>query len=199
MEIYQYKDYDEYITSQRRGYETKKERQWANEPNIKFISDCLQEFAPQNGICHGTRSGKEQQWFMKYLKNCTCIGTEIGDTKEDHIVNWDFNQNNPVWEKKFDFLYSNAFDHAFNPATTLQTWEQQVKDGGYILLEWSCIHEHSQGRSATATDPVAITLPELLRMIGVWIDGKVVEIFNLPVVRREWQVVIFIKIGQRAC
>jgi len=79
MRIYQYLNYNEYVKAQKDGFEKKNSNQWAIEENIKFLSEYLfWKLLPKRGICHGTRSGLEQRWFMKYLKECYVIGTEIG-------------------------------------------------------------------------------------------------------------------------
>lgn len=56
---------------------------WASEINIDFVSLYLREHLkkpPKFGLCHGTKRGDEQQWFIKYLgPEVTVLGTEIAE------------------------------------------------------------------------------------------------------------------------
>ena len=72
------------------------------------------------GICHGTRRGKEQEWFRKYL-GCGVIGTEISDTVEQfpHTIEWDFHETKAEWINSADFIYSNSLDHSYDPKKCL--------------------------------------------------------------------------------
>ena len=48
------------------------------------------------GLCHGTRTGKEQEWFRKYL-SCDVVGTEISETATQFpfTIQWDFHKSKP--------------------------------------------------------------------------------------------------------
>ena len=74
-------DYERYRQIQIEGNKRKLEVVWALEENIAFLSQYIMNTigVPRFGICHGTRRGKEQEWFRKYL-GCNVIGTEISDT-----------------------------------------------------------------------------------------------------------------------
>jgi len=133
MKIFKYRDYQDYIKSQRDGFNNKKTKVWAEAKNIKFICDKVLK-NPLRGLCHGVRTGKEVEWFMACLPGCEVIGTEIGDASNPHIVKWDFNKPYPAWMRMFDFIYSNSFDHSFNLSLTLSVWAVQLKRGGLLIL-----------------------------------------------------------------
>jgi hypothetical protein len=86
VELYSYKkadgtfDYEEYRKIQIAGNKNKIGNVWVIEENVSFLSDYINKNIPnvEFGICHGTRNGKEQEWFRKYL-NANVIGTEISD------------------------------------------------------------------------------------------------------------------------
>src|SRR5687768_1733275 len=86
-------DYERYRRIQTEGNKRKLEYVWVDEDNIAALSRYIQTVLgpPRFGICHGTRRGREQEWFRKYL-GCEVIGTEISDTAEQfpHTIQWDF-------------------------------------------------------------------------------------------------------------
>lgn len=182
MKKFEYKDYNHYVQSQRAGYDRKKTRCWANEENIAAICDFLklraensgtngERYKAEYGLCHGTRAGYEQKWFMRHLKkNSSVIGTEIGDTDAENTFQRDFNNEYSDFLAVFDFLYSNAFDHAFSPDKTIAVWARQVKIGGVVIIEWDERNEHTGtvSKSVNTTDPVSMTLAELETNIPQW-------------------------------
>ena len=193
MKVYKYKDYKEYVKSQREANVKKGSNVWAVEENIKFLSEYLGN--PLQGMCHGVRQGYEVLWFKKYLPNCEVHGSEIGEVKPVYVTQWDFNKVNPVWLNKFDFIYSNSFDHAFDPISTLNVWFDQIKTGGCILLEYDKRQEHTGeiSKKCNKVDPVSITVDELVSKIPVWIKGCTVEVLDMPVIKIEFQKTIVIR------
>ena len=115
-------DYEKYRQIQIAGNKQKIDNVWVLEKNISFLSDYIKRVLGkvEFGICHGTRRGKEQEWFRKYL-DCDVIGTEISDTAEQyaHTVQWDFHETKPEWKDAVDFIYSNSFDHSYDPERCL--------------------------------------------------------------------------------
>ena len=175
---------------------------WAVEENIKFIAEYIAENIPDamTGMCHGTRGGHEQLWFRKYINDCNVFGSEIGDASAPYTVQWDFNKSNIDWIHKFDFIYSNSFDHAFNPALTLYTWADQIKPGGCIFLEYDKRQEHTGeiSKSVNKTDPVSITVDELVEKIPEWIHKEIeISVIDMPVVKKVFQKTVVVKILER--
>ena len=99
FELYEYRksdgtfDYESYRKTQIAGNKRKIENIWVLEENIEFLSSYIKKNVGdiKFGLCHGTRRGKEQEWFSKYL-NCNVIGTEISDTAKyfPNTIQWDF-------------------------------------------------------------------------------------------------------------
>jgi SAM-dependent methyltransferase len=48
---------------------------------------------------------------------------------------WDFQDENPEWNGKFDFVYTNSLDQAMKPATALSAWAKQLTPDGRIYIE----------------------------------------------------------------
>lgn len=118
-------DYARYLKIQKAANHRKIEKTWAIQENVEFLARYIQNEngPPAFGICHGTRRGNEQTWFREYL-DCEVIGTEISDTAKDfpYTVQWDFHDENPEWLNRADFVYSNSFDHSYDPEGCLNTW-----------------------------------------------------------------------------
>lgn len=162
-------DYEKYRQVQIEGNKIKLDYVWVREDNIKFLSNYLRKTIgqPAFGICHGTRRGKEQEWFRKYL-DCEVIGTEISDTAESfpHTIHWDFHEAKPEWLESVDFIYSNALDHSYDPEKCLNVWMSCLKKGGV------CIIEHSSGdEAASELDPFAAAIVLLPYLILKWSRG----------------------------
>ena len=89
FQIYQYRqsdgtfDYEEYKRTQVKGNKRKIHIVAVSEKNVVFLSNYIRNNIDtvNFGICHGTRRGKEQEWFRKNL-GCEVIDTEISDTAE---------------------------------------------------------------------------------------------------------------------
>ena len=126
---------------------------------------------------------------------CEVIGTEIGDSKASNTVRWDFNIQNPKWIRRFDFVYSNAFDHAYRPRQTLRVWAEQVKKGGHIIIEYDKRNEHTGevSKKVNKIDPVSITIGEAETLFPKWIDCTL-KVIDLPVVGIGYQKALIMRV-----
>lgn len=165
-------DYEKYRQVQVEGNKNKIGLVWVVEENIAFLSNYIHTLIkePKFGICHGTRRGKEQEWFRKYL-NCEVIGTEISETAQQfpHTIQWDFHKTKPEWIDAVDFIYSNSFDHSYDPQKCLNTWMSCLKKDGLCILEHSSLHGPS---AATELDPFGAELVYMPYLIALWGEGR---------------------------
>jgi len=76
-------------------------------------------------------------------------------------VEWDFANQKDEWVGKFDIVYSNAFDHSFDPIKTLNTWKDQLSDNGVLVIEYS-----QRQSIMSAMDPVEATNEEFIDMLS---------------------------------
>ena len=189
-------DYEKYRQIQTEGNKRKIDRVWAREENIDFLARYITERigTPKFGICHGTRRGLEQAWFAARL-NCKVIGTEISDTAEQfpNTIQWDFHEIKPEWMGAVDFIYSNAFDHSYDPEKYLNAWMTCVRPGGV------CVIEHSSGHGPSGTsslDPFGADIVQMPYLITIWGRGAygVREIIPTPVRREKFAYSCFIVI-----
>ncbi len=163
-------DYQQYRNVQIKGNIDKIEGDSIREEAIAFLSTCLQERKNtlKFGLCHGTRRGKEQEFFQKYL-NCKVLGTEISHTAAEFpdTIEWDFHEVKPEWLNAVDFIYSNAFDHSYDQEKCLDSWISCLKDDGI------CIIEHRQGSvHACKLDPFGTHMVFMAYLITTWGKGK---------------------------
>lgn len=173
-------DYEKYKEAQVKGNYKKIDNVWVREENVEFLAEYLQRTVGEInfGICHGTRRGKEQEWFRKYL-DCDVIGTEISDSASQfpHTIQWDFHEIKPEWENSVDFIYSNSLDHSYDPQKCLDAWMSCIKPPGVCILEHSSGHER-----AHVTDPFGAHISQMPYLILTWGKGRycVREILDAP-------------------
>ena len=174
MNVYAYPTYADYKAYQERGNAHKIGNVWAREDNIEMLSRWLLGHVPnlQFGICHGTRRGKEQEWFRKHL-GIEVIGTEIASsaTQFQHTIQWDFHEVKPEWIDAVDFIYSNSLDHSYQPRACLDAWMRCVRKTGACIIEWS-----RGAARGSRFDPFSATEEEYAAMFA----EKYVVLDNLP-------------------
>ena len=123
-------DYQQYKQIQIETNKSKLDQIWAKEENISFLSQYIKSKIgiPKLGICHGTRRGLEQQWFIDNLK-CKVIGTEISDTAKQfkNTIQWDFHKVKDEWLDHVDFIYSNSLDHSYDPQKVFKCLDFMLK------------------------------------------------------------------------
>ncbi len=175
-------DYEKYRAVQTRGNKDKIDRVWVVRENIEFLASYIKKRIPKPefGLCHGTRRGLEQKWFRELL-GCDVLGTEISETATqfENTLQWDFHEVKPEWIEKCDFIYSNSFDHSYDPEKCLNAWMSCVKPGGLCILEHSSLHSYE---GASELDPFGADLYQMPYLVTVWGAGRygIREILKCP-------------------
>lgn len=200
MKTYKYKNYAEYVKCQIAANKKKFNNCWAIEENIKAIAKWIDKnikFKSFRGLCHGVRQGFEVEWFEKYA-NVNMYGTDIGKTNNNtYIIEHDFNKPMNNFIAKFDFIYSNSFDHAYDPEKTFNVWANQLQSGGVIILEYDRRQEHTGeiSKGPNKVDPVSIRFEELIKLVPKWRkNAKIIEMLDMPIVTKEWRKAIIIEV-----
>lgn len=144
MLLKNYKDYDSYYRSQARTHARKKDGVvWVRREEVQEISQYLfRSFTfdteSMKGLCHGVRCGKELELFRECVAvNLEIIGTDILEKDNPDIVKHDFHDVKEEWIGAFDFVYTNSFDHCYDPAKCVKAWLGQLKPNGLLFVEWS--------------------------------------------------------------
>lgn len=174
-------DYESYRRVQEEGNKAKLGAQFVKKSHIFFLADWMaaQGAKVGFGLCHGVRRGKEQAWFRKKLPGAEVIGTDISATASqfENTVQWDFHDENPDWEGRASFVYTNSWDHAYDPAKAFRAWVKCLKPGGWLLLD------HTRGhmpKASNVLDPFGATREAVIRMLEetCGASGRVVEVLD---------------------
>ncbi|MEO0487028.1 MAG: hypothetical protein AAF092_14080 [Pseudomonadota bacterium] len=176
-------DYEMYKDIQVTGNKAKLGNQWVGEDHIEILAGKLIAVAgekPFHGVCHGTRRGNEQAWFEAHLPPSSDVfGTEISDTAAEFpkTIQWDFHDTKDEWADRFDFIYSNSWDHTYDPKKLFHAWCACLAPGGMMLLDhgWN----YQTGR-VDALDAFGISEENLVSFLntecGSW--GAVTEVID---------------------
>ena len=133
--------YEAYRATQINWNKAKLQEIWADNQTLEAISADLDRRGLETGICHGARNGYEVTWFRDRLGS-EVIGTDISETAAEfpHMVAHDFHERRDDWIGKFDFVYTNSLDQAFDPEKALAAWSEQLKSNGCIYIEHTMQH-----------------------------------------------------------
>lgn len=120
-------------------------------------------------LCHGTRNAAEQKFFRAQLPNAEILGTEISDTASQFpmTIQWDFHDVKPEWLGRFDVVFSNSWDHSYDPSKLFPAWLSCVAPNGALVLEWCTIH----ATAADVIDPFRANLKGLIRILNRHLPG----------------------------
>ena len=165
MEQYEYKDYSEYRAAQIRANNAKLGKVWANNETFEKIKKHHGD--AESILCHGARNGKEITFFKEQYPNAKIIGTDISSTANmfENMVEWDFHNVNEEWLNSFDIIYTNSFDHCFDPEKALSAWLGQLTENGKLYIELQLFNKVSKD-----TDPLLIS-PEELKALAEKVGG----------------------------
>lgn len=174
MKLYEYENYDDYVEAQTEANHRKLNLIWVQEHTIKQVFK--NKPVATNILCHGTRNGTEQKLFKKYYPKSNIIGTEISDTatKFPNTVQHDFHERKEEWIDKFDIVYSNSWDHSYDPEKSLRAWSEQLNNTGRLYVEQGIDPLVNISRRS---DPLEIYHEEIVELFKK-INLKFVETFD---------------------
>jgi hypothetical protein len=161
MKLKSFESYEDYRKSQIKHNLRKKNSVGVKEQDIKMLSEWLLKRNKdlKFGICHGVRTGKENEWFENFL-NVDVLGTDIAGG--ENILEWDFHNIKKEWIGNVDFIFSNALDHSYNPVMALEQWVKCLNNTGVVILQYSKGHGE---RYVRRCDCFGASLEEYLKMI----------------------------------
>ena len=135
MKRHQYDNYDEYVKEQTQANVAKLKNVWVRVNAIQKVVS-YKPFA-SSILCHGTRNGRELEYFKKFLPHAEIVGTEISHTATQfkNTVQHDFHEVREDFVGKFDIVYSNSFDHAYDPSKAILAWRDQLTTDGVLVIE----------------------------------------------------------------
>jgi hypothetical protein len=168
IKLNSFPDYESYRRLQQEGNERKLHLVYAREQIIVDIARYAERRLGRvnSVLCHGTRNGTELKWFKNALSgHSTVLGTEISSTATQFpdTIQWDFHDMKPEWEGAWDVIYTNSWDHAFDPKRAFRTWLRCLSPKGLLFLEHSKNHEPTVVNNL---DPFGATLNGLVHFVN---------------------------------
>jgi len=166
MKLYKHENYKEYKKAQIEKNTRKINHVWVKPQEIKMVVKRIRRFIPKVsfGICHGVRNAWEVQEFRRILK-ADVIGTDIAPSANefDHTIQWDFHELKEEWKNNVDFIYSNSFDHSYDPEACLDIWMKCIrKRAGVCFIHWMS----TNANKIDAADCFAGTLADYRKMLN---------------------------------
>src|ERR1700680_733226 len=166
-------DYDLYRKVQTLGNREKLDWVSIQEENIAHLCRALESRIPHIRfvLCHGTRNAAEQKFFQAHLKApATTLGTEISDSACEFpmTIEWDFHEVKPEWSGAVDVVFSNSWDHTYDPHKLFPAWLSCLAPRGVMALEWTNKHADT---AESALDPFRAELDGLLAILRAHDDG----------------------------
>ena len=186
MELIKFDNYEQYKNTQEAANHKKLDRVWVSDDEVDAISAYFLSNVQEAtfGICHGVRNGWEVRAFKKKLA-MHIIGTEISDTASafKDVIQWDFHKAKPEWVGKVDFVYSNSWDHSYDPQECLKTWLSLLTEEGMCFIQWT---KHHNKTGAGGADCFAGTKEEYIDIIeasGTLVDTLEIGDISIFVIR----------------
>lgn len=131
LKTWDYESYEQYIYFQKKkraGKAWKKRGRSYYKLQIQYLTSIIDPLEVRSVICQGVRNSNEVKMFRKIFKRAEIFGTDIGYGKwSERIIKIDFTECPREWEKKFDVLYSNSLDHAYDVAAAIREWKRITK------------------------------------------------------------------------
>jgi len=176
MWVHNYKDYEEYKRIQSDANKAKINNVWAKPEVLDYVGKSQKDRC--FGICHGSRNGYEVYYLNTLIFGGMIIGTDISDTAEKYnlISQLDFHNVRKEWVGNVDFIYSNSFDHAYDPEKALDAWMSCITRDGTCYIEWynlgsECDHKR---------DCFGCTVDEFKAFVGKKYDYTIKEFDVIP-------------------
>tara|TARA_R110002020_G_scaffold59538_3_gene162241 strand:+ start:5502 stop:6092 length:591 start_codon:yes stop_codon:yes gene_type:complete len=151
---WEYKNYEEYVECQIKRHKAKSyyhmTQRYYEEIFLKFEKYFTLDPKIQTIIAQGVRNDFEVDAISSINSGVEVYGTDINyENTYKNIFKLDFNKCPKGWNKKFDLLFSNSFDHTPAPDLTLKEWKRITKK--YMLIHFQYSEE------ASWHDPLALT------------------------------------------
>lgn len=189
------KDYGQYKSDQ----VTRAESKWARKDvwnhgfkqrlkeNWKTVKDLIDP-SPIEICCMGSRDGTELFEFKSYYPKALVTGVDL--TKNISTIRLipgiqvkleDFNDLPEGWEGRFDLVFSNSLDHAYDPYETVKEWHRVCR--GFIFVELATANKPNVIEHCfELADVDKLFPPELFEHLMVWeskTEDKIVGLFKV--------------------
>lgn len=193
--LFEHRDYERYRQVQNEGNARKFREVFAKEKNVHYLARYVMGRAGPPGfvLCHGSRNGAEVAWFKSAFPAGTrLLGTDIGDTAKTlaDTIQWDFHEVREDWIGATDVIYSNSWDHAYDPEKCFRAWLSCLTPKGLMLIEHHRTHEADKTSELDCFGTTRNGLRKMLNTVGAGRWKVVDEISDLPLARRGLRVMV---------
>ena len=169
MKVLGFDSYEEYRHVQISANKLKFSQVYAEDPELKRIAGHFLRHTRGEGLglCHGVRNGYEVRKFRSLMPALNLVGTDISPTAEkvDNCIVWDMHEVKPEWVGAVSFMYSNSWDHAYDPNLLFARWSESLAPHGRLYLSYTDLHSERGVNEDTKIDVVGCSLDELIRMV----------------------------------
>jgi hypothetical protein len=172
--LHEYESYEQYREVQIFHNKRKINNIWADERTLDLVAQRVQKEFPGKklkALCHGTRNGFEQNYLVERL-DADILGTDISDTAANfpRSTQWDFHDENPDWLQQHDFIYTNSLDQSWQPKVACNTWLNQLRGGGLLIIEHSMLHSPE---GASEMDPFGVKPAYMPYVLTEWFGHRI--------------------------
>ena len=169
MKLLTFRDYDEYKQVQAAANELKFHNVFAEDPELRRIASHFSARVKnaRTGLCHGVRNGYEVRVFRRMLPGVDIIGTDIAETaaKVPHSIVWDMHDVKPEWRSAVDFMYSNSWDHTYDPEKLFANWSECLSENGRLYLPYNDLQSERGVTETTKIDVFGCSVDELIAIV----------------------------------
>jgi hypothetical protein len=193
MKLLTFGSYDEYKDAQVAGNRLKFHNVYAEDPELSRIAShfSARHAGTGRGLCHGVRNGYEVRVLRRLMPGLDIIGTDIADTVSaiPNCIVWDMHETKPEWTGAIDFMYSNSWDHTYDPAVLFRRWSGCLSTGGRLYLPYTELQSERGVTERTKIDVFGCSLNELVDIVRQSFDLEdLLEVpprFTSQIVRRR--------------
>jgi hypothetical protein len=166
MKLIRFDSHEDYVKAQTAANQSKLYTTWVTDAELKAIAHYVKTHMPAAsfGLCHGVRNGYEVEQ-LRQLLGFEIIGTEIAASAHqfDHVIQWDFHDVKDEWTGSVDLIYSNSWDHSYDPDMMLKRWMSCLRPEGRCFLHWTPMHSTA---GVGGADCFGLSFAELLNWVG---------------------------------
>jgi hypothetical protein len=169
MKLLRFENYDEYRQTQVAANKHKFGDVFAEISVLRRIAAHFRGSGAASGLglCHGVRNGYEVVRLRRFLPGVDIIGTDISDTAAGipNCIVWDMHVVKPEWRDAVDFMYSNSWDHTYDPDLLFARWSECISPSGRLYLAYTALHSERGVVETSKSDPFGCSLDELIKIV----------------------------------
>jgi hypothetical protein len=174
MKLLTFDTYDEYKRVQVEANKLKYDDVFAEDPELGRLAEHFRSrhSAAGVGLCHGVRNGYEVRKLRALLPGLDIIGTDISETAQ-HVPNcivWDMHDLKPEWVGAIHLIYSNSWDHTYDPRLLFKAWSESLAPDGRLYLSYTPLHSEKGVSAQSKVDVFGCSLTELVDLAKETLD-----------------------------